>query len=107
MSGILGIVLAVVALLGAFAWLIVAMSVIRLLILAPKGGKVAIYGKLGWWNFTDIRNIVGPAAEPHIQAMKRGGIAFVACALIAIGLGAILGAVSQNEVQGTTRCPTF
>ena len=96
MNSVPGIVLAVAAVLGAFAWLIVALSIIRPLILAPKGQKVAIDGKLGWWNFTDIRSIVGRAAEPHIQAMKRGGIAFVACALIAIGLGAILGAVSQN-----------
>jgi hypothetical protein len=96
MSGVLGIIIAVVAVLGVFAWVIVATSVVQLLRLAPKGEKMTVYGKLGWWNFADIRTIVGPAAEPHLIAMKRGGIAFVACALIGIGLGAILGALSQT-----------
>ena len=96
MNSVLGIVLGVVALLGAFAWIIVAISVVQLLILAPKGQKVAVYGKLGMWNMTDIRSIVGPAADPHIHAMKRAGIAFVACVLVGIGLGAILGALPQN-----------
>ena len=96
MSTVLGIILGVVGLLGAFAWIIVAISVVRILMLAPKGQKVTVYGKLGWWNMTDIRAIVGPAADPHILAMKRGGIAFIACVLIGIGLGAILGAVTQN-----------
>ena len=96
MSGTLGIVLGVVGLLGAFAWIIVAISVVQLLRLAPKGEKMRVYGKLGWWNFADIRTIVGPAADQHILAMKRGGIAFVACVVLGIGLGAILSALPQT-----------
>lgn len=96
MSGLIGIILAVVALLGVFSWIVVAISVVRILMLAPKGQKVAVYGKLGWWNMTDIRTIVGPAAEPHIRAMKRGGITFVACVAIGIGLGVAAGAMTPN-----------
>ncbi len=96
MTGVIEIILAVVAMLGVFAWIIVAISVVQLLRLAPKGQRVRVYGKLGWWNMADIRAIVGPAADPHIRAMKRAGIAFVACVVIGIGLGVILGAVSQT-----------
>ena len=96
MTGVLGIVIAVIGALGVFAWIIVAISVVQLLRLAPKGQKVRVYGKLGWWNMTDIRAIVGPAAEPHILAMKRAGIAFVVCVLVGIGLGALLGALSPT-----------
>ncbi|MEO7222258.1 MAG: hypothetical protein ABIY37_07275 [Devosia sp.] len=96
MTGVLGIILAVIATLGLFAWIIVAISVVQILILAPKGQKLAVYGKLGWWNMTDIRTIVGPAADPHIRAMKRAGVAFIVCVVIGIGLGVILGALSQN-----------
>ena len=92
----IGIILSVVAVLAVFSWIIVAISVVRILMLAPKGKKVAVYGNLGWGKFDDIRAIVGPAADPHIRAMKRAGIAFVACVLIGMGLGAILGALSQN-----------
>jgi hypothetical protein len=96
MTGVLGIVIGVVGILGAFAWIIVAISVVQLLRLAPKGQKVSVYGKLGWWKFDDIRSIVGPAADPHIRAMKRGGIAFVACVVLGMGLGFVLGALPKT-----------
>lgn len=96
MSGVLGIILAVVALLAVFAWVIVAIAVVQILILAPKGQKMTVYGKLGWWNMADIRTIVGPAADPHIRAMKRAGIAFIVCAAIGVGLGVVAGAMSPK-----------
>lgn len=92
----IGIILGVVALLGFFAWAIVAISVVQLLVLAPKGQKVAVYGKLGMWRMGDIRTIVGPGADPHIQAMKRAGVAFLVCVVIGMGLGVVQSALSQN-----------
>ena len=43
-----------------------------------------------------MRTIVGPAADPHIQAMKRGGIAFVVCALIGITVSYLLKDVTAD-----------
>ena len=90
------ILLGVLGTLAVFSWIIALISAIRVVGLAPKGQKLGVYGKLGWWKFDDIRAIVGPSGDQHIQTYQRAFVAFIACVLISIVGGGLLSAVAQN-----------
>ena len=90
------LVLTIVAALGFFAWGIAVLSAIRIVSLAPKGQKLSIYGKVGWWQFAEIRKALGPDVDPHIRAYQRAFIAFIGLILIAMVAGTLLGATAQN-----------
>jgi hypothetical protein len=82
--------------LGFFAWCIAVLSAIRIVSLAPKGQKLGVYGKIGWWQFADIRSSLGPDVEPHIRAYQRAFIAFIGLIFIAMIAGTIVGVTTQN-----------
>jgi hypothetical protein len=88
--------LTLVAALGFFAWGIAVLSAIRIVSLAPRGQKLGIYGKVGWWQFGEIRQRLGPDVEPHIRAYQRAFIAFIGLVLFAMVVGTLLGATAQN-----------
>ena len=90
------ILLTVVAALGFFAWGIAVLSAIRIVSLAPKGQKLSIYGKVGWWQFAEIREALGPDVDPHIRAYQRAFIAFIGLVIIALVAGTLLAATAQN-----------
>jgi hypothetical protein len=93
---VITIVLSIASLLGFFAWVIAVVSAIRIVSLAPKGRKLATYGRVGWWQFDAIRGELGTAVEPHITAYQRAFIAFFALILVAMIVGTLLGATAQN-----------
>ena len=72
-----GTLLTVVAGLGFFAWVIAVFAAIQLVRLAPKGEKLKTYGKLGWWQFDEIRKTIGPAADQPIRVYQRAFIAYI------------------------------
>ena len=90
------ILLTVVAALGFFAWGIAVLSAIRIVSLAPKGQKLSIYGKVGWWQFAEIREALGTEVDPHIHAYQRAFIAFIGLILIALVAGALFGSMAQT-----------
>ena len=90
------ILLSVVAALAFFAWGIAVLSAIRIVGLAPKGQKLSTYGKLGWWQFGEIRTALGAAAEPHIRSYHRAFVTFLGLILVAMIAGTLLGAAAQN-----------
>ena len=90
-------VLTVVAGLGFFSWVIAVISAIQLMRLAPKGQKLKIYGKLGWWQFDEIRKTVGPAAEQPIRVYQRAFVAFIGLVLVAMIAGTLLGGLSSSN----------
>lgn len=90
------IVLTAVAALGFFAWGIAVISAIRIVSIAPKGQRMRTYGKIGWWQFAEVRAELGPAVEPHIRAYQRAFIAFLTLVIIAMIAGTLLGATAQN-----------
>jgi hypothetical protein len=90
------IVLTVLAALGFFAWGIAVLSAIRIVSLAPKGQKLSIYGKVGWWQFDQIRSTLGPAVEPHIRAYQRAFVMFIGLVLVAMIVGTLLASTAQN-----------
>ena len=90
------IVLTIMAALGFFAWGIAVLSAIRIVSLAPKGERVRTYGKIGWWQFAEIRENLGPAVEPHIRAYQRAFIVFLTLVILAMIAGTLLGATAQN-----------
>jgi hypothetical protein len=88
------IVLTVVAALGFFAWGIAVLSAIRIVSLAPKGQRLSTYGKVGWWQFAEIRQSLGPDVDPYIRAYQRAFIAFIGLVLVAMVAGTLLGATA-------------
>ncbi|RYE10263.1 MAG: hypothetical protein EOP22_05930 [Hyphomicrobiales bacterium] len=90
------IVLTVLAALGFFAWGIAVLSAIRIVSMAPKGQRLGIYGKVGWWQFGDIRTALGPNVEPHIRAYQRAFVAFIGLVVVAMIAGTLLAATAQN-----------
>jgi len=93
---VITIVLTIMAALGFFAWGIAVLSAIRIVSLAPKGERVRTYGKIGWWQFAEIRESLGPAVEPHIRAYQRAFIVFLTLVILAMIAGTLLGATAQN-----------
>ena len=91
-----GTLLTVVAGLGFFAWVIAVFAAIQLVRLAPKGEKLKTYGKLGWWQFDEIRKTIGPAADQPIRVYQRAFIAFIGLVFAAMIAGVALGAMTQN-----------
>ena len=90
------IALTIVAAMGFFAWGIAVLSAIRIVSLAPKGQKLSVYGKVGWWQFAEIRAALGPGVDPHIRAYQRAFIAFIGLVLFAMIVGTLLGDTAQN-----------
>lgn len=88
------IVLTVIAALGFFAWGIAMLSAFRIVSAAPKGQKMSVYGKVGWWQFEEISRALGPSVEPHIRAYKRAFIAFIGLVIIAMLAGTLLGSAA-------------
>lgn len=85
------IILTVMAALGFFAWGIALLSAFRIVSLAPKGQKLSIYGKVGWWQFGEIRAALGPQVEPHIRSYKRAFLVFIGMVLLAMVAGTVAG----------------
>lgn len=85
------IVFTVLAALGFFAWGIAVLSAIRIVALAPKGQKLGTYGKVGWWQFGEIRAELGPQVEPLITAYQRSFVAFIGLVLVAMVGGSVMG----------------
>ena len=90
------IVITVVAALGFFAWGIAVLSAFRIVSLAPKGQRLGIYGKVGWWQFGEIRAALGPQVDPHIRAYQRAFLVFIGLVVLAMVVGTLLGATAQN-----------
>ena len=68
-------------------FMIVAM--IGVMSLAPKGQKMRTYNQLSMWQFGQIRADLGPAVEPHLKIMRRGGYAFLALFAVVIVVAAV------------------
>lgn len=90
------ILLTVTAALGFLAWGIALLSAFRIVALAPKGQRLATYGKIGWWQFGEIRAALGPDVDPHIRAYRRAFITFICLVLIAMLVGSLLTISAQN-----------
>lgn len=74
-----GIFIGVIGLLAVVAWIVAVVSAIRIVGLAPKGQRIRNYVRLGWWQFADIRQDLGPAADLHIRSYQRAFLVFFAC----------------------------
>lgn len=85
----------VLAALGFFAWGIAIISAVRIVAAAPKGERLGTYGKIGWWQFAEIRHALGPSVDPHIRAYQRAFITFIACVVLAMIAGTLLGMQAQ------------
>ena len=90
------VLIGVLGVLAVFSWFIAVISAIRVVALAPKGKKVSVYGKLGWWQFDEIRKTIGPAADQPIRVYQRAFIAFIGLVFAAMIAGVALGAMTQN-----------
>lgn len=90
-----------VLMLAGTVWFVVMLrAMFGILRLAGKGRRLRTYNRLGMWDFAGIRADVGPAAEPHLRTMRRGGFAFLAlfaAVLAAAGIGAIATAMNTGN----------
>ncbi len=70
------ILVAILVLAAAAAWLVAVVSAAAIFGLAPKGRKVETYFDIGWWRFDKVRATIGPAAEPHIRRYRLAFLSF-------------------------------
>lgn len=85
-----GIVVGVVGLLAVFSWIVAVIAAIQVVRLAPKGERMRTYGRLGWWQFAQIRADLGEAVSPHITAYQRAVAAFLFLVIAGIAVGMFL-----------------
>lgn len=92
----LSVVIAILGLGAAGAWVVAVMSALSIIGLAPRGQKMAAYYALGWWRFTKVEAIAGPAAAPHIGRYRKAFLVFFACILLAVVIVFLLAIERQN-----------
>ena len=90
------ILLGVMVLLVAVAFLVAVTAAVQIVALAPRGQKLTTYGQLGWWQFDKIRATIGPAADLPIRTYQRAFIVFMVIVVLAAVGGTLLGAQAQN-----------
>jgi hypothetical protein len=82
-------VVSVIASLAAAAWLVVVVSALSLVGMAPPGGRFDTLMDLGWWRFGAIEARIGPAAQAHIWRYRMAFMAFFLIVLI-VAVAAVL-----------------
>jgi hypothetical protein len=90
------ILLGVMVLLVAVAFLVAVTAAVQIVALAPRGQKLTTYGQLGWWQFDKIRATVGPGGDLPIRTYRRAFLVFMVIIVLAAIGGTLLGAQAQN-----------
>jgi len=90
------ILLGVMMLLVAVAFLVAVTAAVQIVALAPRGLKLTTYGQLGWWQFDKIRATVGPGGDLPIRTYQRAFLVFMVIVVLAVIGGTLLGAPAQN-----------
>jgi hypothetical protein len=86
---VIPILVSVVGLLAVVAWIVAVVSAVRIIGLAPRGQRIRNYVRLGWWQFADIRQDLGPAVDLHIRTYQRAFVVFFACIFAGMAVGII------------------
>lgn len=96
----LGIIMAILAVVAVASFAVAAYSFSRVILLMPKGRRLAGVFTTGWWQFDRITELCGPAAHPHVRRYIKATMLFLACVIGGIGLSIVLAA---DRINGTSQ----
>jgi hypothetical protein len=95
----IGVLLGLLAVIGAGAWCVALLSLVQVVSLAPSGTRMATLFDMGWLKFNKIRANVGPAAAPHL---RNYGLAFMAFFVVVIGIAAVAILLAASNENGAS-----
>jgi hypothetical protein len=75
-------VMLLIGVVGVVAFVAATISLVRIIMMAPNGERIATLNRLSWLQTDRIKASLGPAVEPPLAHYSRSLITFLACVVL-------------------------
>jgi len=84
------------------AWVVAAISLIRVLLLVPHGQRWKAITASGFWQFEQVRKLGGPGVDGHLQRYVWAFSAFFFAIIASMFLGIMLSIQANDAVEAAS-----